>query len=50
MSVKINLKSIIEGHLNEAFNKNVDIFNDRIKICVDCDLYTIKYGLAFVGP
>lgn len=30
--------NIIEGHINELFKKEQDLYDDRIKICDECQL------------
>lgn len=30
---------IVEGHVNEAFNRNEELFEKRMKICKECPLY-----------
>ena len=30
---------IVEGHVNEAFNRNEELFEKRMKICKSCPLY-----------
>lgn len=37
---------IIEGHLNELFNKEEELYNDRIIICKTCPLYKIDSKLG----
>ena len=33
--------NIIEGHFNELFNKEEDLYNNRIAVCKECPLYKI---------
>ena len=37
---------IIEGHLNELFNREEDLSKKRIKICKSCPLYKIDSVLG----
>jgi len=34
----MSIKQIIEGHVNEALNKNTDISQERMTICKACPL------------
>ncbi len=36
-----NVEQIIEGTLNNVFNKEEELFNNRIKICRCCKLHKI---------
>lgn len=40
----MEVKQIIQGHVNELFNINEDISKNRLKICYSCPLYSRKYG------
>lgn len=41
----MNVGNIINGHLNEFFGLNKDLYIERIKICKKCPLYATKpYG------
>lgn len=42
--------SIVEGHVNEVLNRNAELFDRRIKICLDCEKYTVRRTAKFVGP
>jgi hypothetical protein len=33
----LDMKNIIEGHVNELIGINQDLFNERIVICNDCE-------------
>lgn len=33
--------NIIEGHLKELFNREEELYNERIEICKKCPLYKI---------
>ena len=35
------MRDIIEGHLNELFNKEEDLSKQRIEVCKSCPLYKI---------
>ena len=39
---------IIQGHLNNLFNKEEDLYNERIIICKSCPLYKIDTLLGEV--
>lgn len=40
----MEVKNIIQGHVNELFNLNKEISNNRLKICYRCPLYSKKFG------
>ena len=40
----MEVKNIIQGHINEVFNINEDISKNRLKICYRCPLYSNKLG------
>ena len=40
----MEVKNIIQGHINEVFNINEDISKNRLKICYRCHLYSNKLG------
>ena len=40
----MEVKNIIQGHINEVFNLNEDISKNRLKICYRCPLYSNKLG------
>ena len=40
----MEVKDIIQGHINEVFNINEDISKNRLKICYRCPLYSNKLG------
>ena len=40
----MEIKNIIQGHINEVFNINEDISKNRLKICYRCPLYSNKLG------
>lgn len=35
----MNIKDIIDGHIKEIKDENVDLFNNRMSICKKCPLY-----------
>ena len=40
----MEVKNIIQGHINEVFNINEDISKNRLKICYRYPLYSNKLG------
>ena len=40
----MEVKNIIQGHINEVFNINEDISKNRLKICYRCPPYSNKLG------
>ena len=40
----MEVKNIIQGHINEVFNINEDISKNRLKICYRCPLYSNRLG------
>lgn len=41
-----NILDIIDGHVNEMFNANEELYEKRMKICKECPLYK----LTPIGP
>jgi hypothetical protein len=42
-----NINHIVKGTVNNILNKEVDLYNERIKICKECKLYL---ATGIVGP
>lgn len=40
----MDVKNIIRGHINELLNENEDLSEKRLKICVECPIYSPRYG------
>ena len=38
----VNVGQIVQGHINEMTNKENELYNQRIVICKQCPLYTVK--------
>lgn len=40
----MEIRNIIQGHLNEVLNKNEDLHQQRLQICTKCPIYSKKLG------
>lgn len=39
----MGLNAILNGHTNELFGLNVDLYKQRIKVCKKCPLYKVGF-------
>lgn len=44
----MNVGQIINGHINEFFNKEQELYNKRIEICKTCPLYKKDNILGYI--
>lgn len=44
----VNVGQIVQGHVNEALNKEKDLYTRRIEICKNCPLFTNKKVVGYV--
>lgn len=40
----MEIGNIIKGHVNEVLNKNGDISKQRMQICLECPIYSTRFG------
>lgn len=40
----MEIKNIIQGHLNEVLDINKNLSNNRLRVCYRCPLYSKKLG------
>lgn len=40
----MEIGNIVEGHINELLGLNKNYYDERIKICVHCPLYSLVLG------
>ena len=43
-----NVGQIVQGHVNEALNRETDLYTRRIEICKNCPLFTNKKVVGYV--
>lgn len=46
----VNVGNIVKGHVNEVLGNNTDLYLERIKVCLGCELYTVRKSAKFAGP